>query len=375
MNPALVALIAVCESAGVGLIGAVVLRALRRYSVDVSLVAVVVITVCALNASTITLVLVGPSVQLPVSTILAVNSAAGLVSIGIGLLLGRSVVRGSRQLADATRAFARNQRFRLAEDPPTAELAELAEELRRTSDKLAESRAREQAIEASRRQLVAWISHDLRSPLARLRAMTESLEDGVAEDLPHYCRKIRGDADRLTGMVDDLFELSQLQSGTLRLTLREVALDDLVSDAVADFDDLAGKRGIELRPNRVEPVTAAVDDRMMTRVLTNLLSNALQYSPTGTAVTLDVRAERGWAVIAISDRCGGIPRENLGSVFDVGWRGAPRTPGAERGGGLGLSIAQGVVRAHRGHVSVRNVPGGCCFEVRLPLAGVGGRSE
>ncbi|WP_433870149.1 sensor histidine kinase [Saccharopolyspora sp. CA-218241] len=368
MNPALVALIAACESAGVGLIGAVVLRALRRYSVNVSLVAVIVIAVCAMNTSTITIVLVSRSAQLPVSTTLAVNFVAGTVSIAIGLLLGRSVVRGSRELADAARAFGRDQRFHLTDDPPTAELAELARELRVTSDKLAESRKREQAVEASRRQLVAWISHDLRSPLARLRAMTESLEDGVADDLPHYCRKIRADADRLTDMVDDLFELSQLQSGTLRLTLREVAVDDLVSDAVAGFDDLAEQRGIRLRPNRVEPVTAAVDDRMMTRVFNNLLSNAMQYSPAGTAVSLDVRAVRGWAVVGISDQCGGIPLENLGSVFDVGWRGAPRTPGAERGGGLGLSIARGVVQAHGGQVSVRNVPGGCCFEVRLPLS-------
>ncbi|GAA3366165.1 sensor histidine kinase [Saccharopolyspora gregorii] len=369
MSPWPVVLIAACESVGVGLLGAAVLRMLRRCSVDVSLVAVVVITVCAMNVSVLTVVLLVGADRLPVSTNLAVNAVAGVVSIGIGLLLGRSVVRGSRRLADAARDFGRDQRFRLTDELPTADLADLARQLRATSDKLAESRKREQAIEASRRQLVAWLSHDLRSPLARLRAMAESLEDGVADDLPHYCRKIRADADRLSDMVDDLFELSRLQSGTLHLTLREVAVDDLVSDAVAGFDDLAVRRGIRLRPDHVEPVTAAVDERMMTRVFNNLLSNALQYSPPGTAVALGVRAQRGWAVVSISDECGGIPPENLAAVFDVGWRGAPRTPGAERGGGLGLSIAQGVVQAHRGHVSVRNVPGGCCFEVLLPLAG------
>ncbi|MEU6128246.1 HAMP domain-containing sensor histidine kinase [Saccharopolyspora sp. NPDC047091] len=367
MNPVVIALIAICESVGIGLIGAVVLRVLRRHSVEVSLVAVVVITVCALNASTFTIVLVAQTDQLPASTNLAANLVSGIVSIGIGLVLGRSVVRGSRQLTDAARAFGQNQRFQLADDPPTAELAELARELRVTSAKLAESRNREQAVEASRRQLVAWISHDLRSPLARLRAMTESLEDGVADDVPGYCRKIRGDADRLTGMVDDLFELSQLQAGTLRLTLREVALDDLLSDVVAGLDVLADQRSIRLRPNRVEPVTAAVDERTMTRVFNNLLMNAMQYGPANTTVSIDVLAEHGWAMVWISDQCGGIPPENLSSVFDVGWRGRQRAPGAERGGGLGLSIAQGVVRAHGGNVSVRNVPGGCRFEVRLPL--------
>ncbi|GAA3361840.1 sensor histidine kinase [Saccharopolyspora gregorii] len=363
----LITLIAIFESVGVGLIGAAVLRMLRRYSVELSLVAVVVITVCALNASMLTIVLVGRSDQLSASTNLAANFVAGMVSIGIGVALGRSVVRGSRQLTEAARAFGQDQRFQLADDPPTAELAELARELRVTSAKLAESRNREQAVEASRRQLVAWISHDLRSPLARLRAMTESLEDGVADDVPGYHRKIRADADRLTGMVDDLFELSQLQAGTLRLTLREVALDDLVSDVVSGLDVLADRRSIRLRPNRVEPVTAAVDDRMMTRVLNNLLVNAIQYAPANTTVSLDVRAEHGWALVWISDQCGGIPPESLNSVFDVGWRGERRSPGTEKGGGLGLSIAQGVVRAHGGDVSVRNVPGGCRFEVRLPL--------
>ncbi|MGP4014981.1 sensor histidine kinase [Saccharopolyspora sp. 5N708] len=369
MSPSVIGLIAVCESVGVGLIGAVVLRQLRRYPTGVSLVAVIVITVCAMNTSAVTTAFVTRSAQLPVAVDLAVNWVAGVVSLGVGLLLGRSVMTGGRRLADATRFLGAEQRFRLPDDPPTGELAELARELRITSDKLAESRRREQAAEASRRRTIAWISHDLRSPLARLRALTESIEDGVVDDLPYYCRKIRTDADRLTEMVDDLFELSRIQAGTLRLTPREVALNDLVSDEVAGLDTLAGSHGVRLRANRVEPVTVRVDDRVMSRVFNNLLGNAIQYSPANTTVSVDVRAADGWAMVSVSDECGGIPPEDLGSVFDMGWRGdARRSPGAERGGGLGLAIVQGIVQAHLGKVSVRNVAGGCCFEVRLPLA-------
>ena len=367
MTPLLVVMIALCESVGVGLIGVVVLRLLRRHPVGYSLVAVIIITVCAINTSTVTMVLVARSAQLPVEVDLAVNLVAGAVAIGIGVLLGRSVMRGSRRLADATRWLGQQRRFEQPEDPPTAEFAELARELRLTSDKLAESRRREQALDASRRRLVAWISHDLRSPLARLRAVAESIEDGVVDDLQDYCRKIRADTETLSTMVDDLFELSRIQSGTLRLAPREVALDDLVSDEVAAVGVLADSRGIRLRARTVEPVAVSVDDRAVTRVFSNLLVNAIRYGREGSTVTVDIRAATGWAVVSVTDECGGIPASDLGSVFDMGWRGDDRGPGAPRGGGLGLAIVQGLVQAHHGDVSARNVPGGCCFEVRLPL--------
>ncbi|MEV0698019.1 HAMP domain-containing sensor histidine kinase [Saccharopolyspora sp. NPDC050389] len=367
MNPSLILLIAVCESVGVGLVGAVVLRLLRRSPVGNSLIAVIVITVCGTNASTITVVLVTQSAEVPVVVTLLVNFVAGAVSLGIGLLLGRSVMKGSRRLADATRTFGVAQRFRLPEDPPSAEFAELARELRITSDKLEESRRRERSVEQSRRKLVAWISHDLRSPLARLRVLTESIEDGVVVDLDDSIAKIRGNTERLTEMVDDLFQLSQIQTGTLRLKPREVALDDLVSDEVAGLDVLAADRGIQLRARKIEPVTVAVDDRSMTRVFNNLLANAIRYSPERTTVAVDVRAVNGWAVVSVTDECGGIPPQELGSVFDMGWRGRKQHTGVDQGGGFGLTIVHGLVQAHRGHVAVHNVPGGCCFEVRLPL--------
>ncbi len=366
---ALIVLISLCESAGIGLIGMVVLRLLRRYSLGVSLIAVVVITVLAVNTSLLTMMLATRSAQLPPGMDLLASAVAGAVSIGIGLMLGRSVMAGSARLASATREFGTAQRFRPPEDPPTAELAELARELRITSDKLAESRRREQTAEASRRRLVAWISHDLRSPLARMRAMTESVQDGVATDLPRYVAQIRADADRLAEMVDDLFELSRIQAGTLPLKPQQLALDDLVSDVVAGQEVLAGQRNVTLRPARIDPVTVAVDERTMSRAFNNLLNNAMHYSPEGTTVSLDVRADGGWATVSIADECGGIPPENLGSVFDMGWRGnSARRSGNNKGGGLGLAIVQGVVQAHRGRVSVHNVPGGCCFRVQLPLA-------
>lgn len=369
MNFLTVAVVTICESVGVGLVGAVVLRLLRQYPVGYSLIAVVVITVCAMNTSVITVVVVTQLPQLPVALHLVVNLVAGVVSIGIGVLFGRSVTAGGRRLADATRALGQHDRLRLPDDDetPTAELTELARELRITSDKLDQSRRREQATEASRRKLVSWISHDLRSPLARLSLVTESIEDGVTDDLPSYCRSVRAETETLIEMVDDLFELSRIQSGTLNLTPRIVALDDLISDEVAGLEAVTKPLGIRLQARRIESVNVRVDDRMMTRVFNNLLANAIQYSPVNTTVSVDVVATDGLAVVLVSDECGGISPGNLGSVFDMGWRGNSDSHSAKPGGGLGLSIVQGIVQAHQGHVSVRNVPGGCCFEVRLPL--------
>ena len=114
------------------------------------------------------------------------------------------------------------------------------------------------------------------------------------------------DTERLTGMVDDLFELSRIQAGTLRLQPREVALDDLISDEVAGLEVLAADRGVRLRAGTIQPVTVHVDDRAITRVLNNLLGNALRYTPSGTVVSIDVRAVGGWAVVSVADQCGGI---------------------------------------------------------------------
>ncbi len=369
-TPVAVLLIAACESLGVGLLGVVALRLLRRRSVMVLLISLAVIAQCATGAGMLTVVVL---VRLP-WTQAVVEAAAGylaaLVSIGLMLLLGRSVMAGNQRLARAARGLGRELAFQPPPDPPTAELAELARELAATSDKLARSRQREQAAEASRRELVAWISHDLRTPLARLRAVSESLADGVAADPASAVTRIHADVGRLTEMVDDLFELSRIQAGALRVHPQEVALEDLLSDVVAELAVLAEERRVRLRAELATPLIVRVDDRQLARVFANLLVNAIRYGPAGGEVTLAAQLDDGQAVVSVTDECGGIPDSALESVFEMGWRGQPERggDGVDRGGGLGLAIAEGIVRAHHGHISVRNVSGGCRFEVRLPAA-------
>jgi signal transduction histidine kinase len=229
----------------------------------------------------------------------------------------------------------------------------------------------ERALELNRRDLVAWMSHDLRSPLAGIRAMAEALEDGVVdspESVALYHRNIRIETERLAGMVDDLFELSKLHSGALKLTRQRIMLADIVAQAIASLTAVAAEKHVEL--SAVLPdVEVEVDVREMTRVLGNLLTNAIRHTPDSGAVRIGGGSRVTGAFISVEDECSGIPAADLDHVFDVAFRGtAARTPSGDGGAGLGLAIARGIAEAHGGDIEVENISGGCRFTVRLPLA-------
>jgi signal transduction histidine kinase len=257
----------------------------------------------------------------------------------------------------------------------TGDLQQLRAELAETARTLAESRDRERALESSRRELVAWVSHDLRTPLAGLRAMAEALEDGVASSPERYHKQIRVEVDRLAGMVDDLFEISRLQAGAPSSRIDRVSLDDLVSDCVAALEPVASLQGVRLVGRAQSAADVAGNGAELNRALTNLLVNAIRHTaPDGTVeITLrtSTRSNTPAAEVIVRDECGGIADADLARVFEVGFRGeSARTPqpGLGGGAGLGLAITRGIVSAHDGAVNVRNVPGGCEFTVRLPLA-------
>ncbi|MFF9815134.1 sensor histidine kinase [Streptomyces sp. NPDC014006] len=363
----LIALYAFCGAAATGLAGAGVLRLIRRRSLTASLTVVAAVAVGAMLAGTLAVAQAMFLSAHDLSVVTTVVAMAAVVSLATALLLGRWVVARSRELALAARSFGEGGSFAAPDGPTTAELNELSRELAATSARLAESRERERALEASRRELVAWISHDLRTPLAGLRAMAEALEDGVAADPDRYLRQIRTEVERLNDMVGDLFELSRIHAGTLALTRSRISLYDLVSDALAGAGPLAREHGVRLVGDHVEPVPVEVDGKEMNRVLGNLLINAIRRTPAdGTVAVAAERAPDG-VVLSVTDGCGGIAMEDLPRVFDTGWRGSDaRTPPA--GAGLGLAIVRGIVEAHQGRAAVRNVAGGCRFEVVLPVA-------
>jgi signal transduction histidine kinase len=182
-------------------------------------------------------------------------------------------------------------------------------------------------------------------------------------------------------MVDDLFELSKIQSGALSLELGPLSLYDLVSDSVADLGPLAATRSVTLRESQAGDLTIWGDARELSRVIRNLLMNAIQHSPPGSDILITAR-ETAQSTVALSviDEGGGIPEEHLGRVFDAGWRGtSARTrtgiDALSSSAGLGLAIVHGIVQAHSGQVSVRNTERGCRFDVVLPRFGLDAATE
>lgn len=247
----------------------------------------------------------------------------------------------------------------------------LATELASARRDADEARSRERLLDQSRRELVAWVSHDLRTPLSGVRAMVEALEDEVVTDEPtirRYHRQIGVEIDRLTQLVDDLFELARLQADAVALTLERVSLGDLVSDAVASVSAFAESRGVRVDGSvGPEQPEVAASSRELTRVVHNLIDNAIRHTPSGGAVVVEVRRDKDAAVVSVADECGGVPPQDLERVFELAYRGDPaRSPGG--GAGLGLAIARGLVEAHSGDIAVVNESGGCRFTVRLPLA-------
>jgi signal transduction histidine kinase len=363
-----IVVIAVGCTSAVGLAGMGVIRLLRKASLRMSIQASGAVPVLAIVAGTLGTAQAMFLSQHDLGVVVMVCIIAGIVASAFSWLLGRQVESGSAALRQAARSLGDEAgRFRPPARPMAAEFAALSRELADTSAKLARSRARESALEQSRRQLVAWVSHDLRTPLAGMRAMAEALEDGLAADPPRYHKQIRAEAERLATMVDDLFELSRIHSGALRLSPDVIALDDLVSDVLASTEALARERGVGLAGWATGRPAVSADPRELSRALTNLLANAIRHTPPGGRVHVEARPDGRDAVLTVADGCGGIPEDDLPFVFDLAWRGTDaRSPAPDSGAGLGLAIVRGVVEAHDGTVRVENTANGCRFEMRLP---------
>ena len=351
----------------IGVATVVLQRLLRQTSIVVQICLVVVGTIGVLVAG-----MMGAFDAMVISAhdlevmwyILAI---ASMVALAVALILGIGVARNTRRLIGAAARIGRGETVAPG-GKMSSELTALAAELKSTSEKLEESHRRELAVEEARRELVAWVSHDLRTPLASMRAMAEALEDGLAEDISGYHQRIIGQTDQMAVLVNDLLELSKVQAGTLSLNRQQLDLYDLVSEAIADLAPLASSRGIAINGDAVHATLAIVDGSSLGRAIRNVIVNGILYSKPGSTVAIAVDSGDGWIQIDVEDGCGGISLDDQARLFTPGWqRISSQTPSKYSGAGVGLSMVAGILQAHQGRVDVANISGGCRFTLRLPL--------
>ncbi|MGA1828937.1 sensor histidine kinase [Microbacterium sp.] len=253
------------------------------------------------------------------------------------------------------------------------EIDDLSTQLADVSTRLSDARTELEKADSDRRRFLAWISHDLRTPLTSIRALAESMEAGLHEDTTAFPSQVRSQVETLGRMVDDLFELSRITSGTLRLRTEQIDLLDIVSDAVADVRAPATEHGVRIVQRGIAGHVLWADPHQLGRVIVNLLTNAIRHAPPGSDILLFAESpDRRRLVLAVLDQGSGVAVEDLDQMFDAGWRAdASRTteaPGTvASGAGLGLAIARGLARAHGGDLYAERTPAGFCLKILLPL--------
>lgn len=302
---------------------------------------------------------------------------SAVISLFFAALLSQSMVSRLRDLLVVARRVASGDLGVRARDASPDEIGRLATELNSMVAQLEHATRERERLESSRRTLVASVSHDLRTPLASMRALVEALNDGVVSDpetVSRYLRTIQNETLHLTTLIDDLFELSQIDAGALKLRIEPASLADLLSDALESMSAHAERKGIQVQSYvEGELPRVSLDAPRMQRVLYNLLQNAIRHTPADGVITLTLRGQPDRVELTVADTGEGIRHADLPHIFDRFYRGEPSrtrdSNSAAPGAGLGLAIAKGIVEAHGGSISASSEPGeGAVFKVVLPAS-------
>jgi signal transduction histidine kinase len=291
--------------------------------------------------------------------ILAVAAASSTVAVAAALVVARSILGPVDRLRAASGALARGDLSVRAPEHGPSELVELGAAFNAMAVRLEE-------LFEGRRELVAWASHDLRTPLSAIRAMLEAIEDGIAEP-EQYLPALSAQVKTLGMLVDDLFELARIDAGALTLELRVAPLAEVVQSCVRGLGPEAQRRNIRLETQLDgEPAARCAPDKVE-RILLNLLTNALRHTPSDGSVAVRIEPVHDEVRISVEDSGEGIAPEALQRMFDRFWRAdLARSPG---GAGLGLAIARGLVEAQGGRIWAENrLGGGARLSFTLPTA-------
>jgi signal transduction histidine kinase len=296
---------------------------------------------------------------------------AGGISIALGYFLMSAISDRIGLLKRAAESITRGELHTRLAVAGRDEVADLAQTFNLMSAQLQAAAEKQRQVEQMRRDLIAWVSHDLQTPLASIRAVIEALADGVIDDpdtVQRYLRIAQKDTAALSTLIDDLFQMAQLDAGGIKLDMGWNSISDLCSDTLESFSQIAAGQGIDLRGEvaaGIDPVW--MDAQRIGRVLNNLVNNALRYTPAGGLVSIAATRLEGGLLIQVCDSGEGIPAQDIEHIFERFYRGEKSRNRMLGGAGLGLAISKAIVEAHAGKISVESTPGqGACFRIHIP---------
>ncbi len=302
---------------------------------------------------------------------------AGGVSIAFGFFLSNSITQDLKDLVEGAEEISQGNFDTRVEVEGEDEIAQLGQAFNEMAIQLEKADAEKRALEEARRNLIAWASHDLRTPLTSLKVMLDALAEGVVDDpstVKRYLQQSQNEVSRMSVLINDLFELAQLDVGNQELVFEWITLSDLISDTLESFAVQAAAQGVSLDGSvtaQVDPVWAAPDK--LSRILGNLLVNALRYTSEGGSIQLHAELVNDRVQVEVRDSGMGIQPEELPYIFDPFYRvekSRPRNGDKSGGVGLGLAIVKGLVEAHDGKIWVESDPGqGTLFTFTLPKKG------
>lgn len=295
---------------------------------------------------------------------------AGGMAMALGFFLSSTVTDRLGQLKGAAERLAQGNLETRVHLAGRDELASLGAAFNQMAAQLQASAEKQRELERLRNDLIAWVGHDLQTPLASMRAILEALVDGVVVDpdtVRRYLDTAQRDVRSLSALIDDLFQMAQLDTVGIPLDRAESSLADLISDTLESFSALAKQQGVQLEgqvETGVDPVL--MDTQRIGRVLNNLVGNALRHTLSGGWVELHaVRTAQG-VEVSVRDTGEGIRAEDLPHIFERFYRGEKSRSRATGGSGLGLAIARSIVQAHGGEIGVESRPGDTRFTFQLP---------
>lgn len=286
---------------------------------------------------------------------------AGGIAMILGYFLSNTVTERIHLLEGAAQRLAQGDLQTRVPVSGRDEVSALAKAFNQMAEQLQVADQNQRQLENLRRDLIAWVGHDLQTPLASMRAILEALSDGVVEE-PEMVKRYLITAQRnvmsLSALIDDLFQMSQLDTGGFPLNRALASLNDLISDTLESFTELANKQGIKLEGQveaKVDPVF--MDTQAIGRVFNNLISNALRHTPAGGKIKVQARRTSQGVEVMVSDTGEGIRAQDVPHIFERFYRGEKSRNRGTGGAGLGLAIARGIVRAHGGDIRVESATG------------------